>query len=232
MAQLNAGSLLEPGWPERRHEIVAWLERLDPDVVCLQEISEDPRTPDGATWLATQMPGASWHTHFDGRPFASEMWPDPELRFGSAVLSRWPIDEATYHPLPIDEEDDDAFARACRRSSPATSTPSRSPTRSGSSRRARRSTAGPPTARTRRGWRGEGPGHTQDWRGNRIADAMNIPRKRIDYVFVDDGFMREGSAGRVLRAELAFRGPLTGTLANDHAGLVVDVAWPQRPPLA
>ncbi len=58
---------------------------------------------------------------------------------------------------------------------------------------------------------------------------MNIPRKRIDYVFVGDGFMREGSAGRALRAELAFHEPLTGTLASDHAGLVVDVAWPQRP---
>src|SRR5690349_4716082 len=38
VAQLNAGSLLEPGWEQRRHEIVAWLDRLDPDVVCLQEI--------------------------------------------------------------------------------------------------------------------------------------------------------------------------------------------------
>ena len=38
VVQLNAGSLLEPGWDDRRHEIVAWLERLEPDVVCLQEI--------------------------------------------------------------------------------------------------------------------------------------------------------------------------------------------------
>ena len=38
VVQLNAGSLLEHGWEDRRHEIVAWLRRLDPDVVCLQEI--------------------------------------------------------------------------------------------------------------------------------------------------------------------------------------------------
>lgn len=34
---LNAASLVEPGWPERRRELLAWLDRLDPDLVCLQE---------------------------------------------------------------------------------------------------------------------------------------------------------------------------------------------------
>jgi endonuclease/exonuclease/phosphatase family metal-dependent hydrolase len=80
-------------------------------------------------------------------------------------------------------------------------------------------------------WRvaGDGPGYTQDWRVNPIAADLNIHRKRIDYVFVGDPFMREGGAGRVLSAELAFDTPLTGTLASDHTGLVVDIAWPQRP---
>jgi endonuclease/exonuclease/phosphatase family metal-dependent hydrolase len=33
-------------------------------------------------------------------------------------------------------------------------------------------------------WRvaGDGPGYTQDWRTNPIAAAMNVHRKRIDYV--------------------------------------------------
>ena len=44
VAQLNAGSLLEPDWPGRRLEIVAWLRRLDPDVVCLEEIWQDDNT--------------------------------------------------------------------------------------------------------------------------------------------------------------------------------------------
>jgi hypothetical protein len=34
----------------------------------------------------------------------------------------------------------------------------------------------------------------------------------------------------VLDAQLAFHEPLTGTVASDHSGLVVDVVWPDRPP--
>jgi hypothetical protein len=33
----------------------------------------------------------------------------------------------------------------------------------------------------------------------------------------------------VLSAELAFDASLTGRVASDHTGLVVDIAWPQRP---
>jgi endonuclease/exonuclease/phosphatase family metal-dependent hydrolase len=80
-------------------------------------------------------------------------------------------------------------------------------------------------------WRvaGDGPGYTQGWRVNPIAKALNVHRKRIDYVFVGDPFLRRDGAGRVVAAELAFHEPLTGTLASDHAGLVVDIAWPDRP---
>ena len=58
-------------------------------------------------------------------------------------------------------------------------------------------------------WRvaGDGPGLTQDWRTNPIAAAMNVHRKRIDYVFVGDPFLRDGErragarrGGRVRRA--------------------------------
>ena len=61
------------------------------------------------------------------------------------------------------------------------------------------------------------------WRSNPIASAMNVNRKRIDYVFVGDPFQRTGNAGRILSAELAFHEPLTGVQASDHAGLVVEV---------
>jgi endonuclease/exonuclease/phosphatase family metal-dependent hydrolase len=71
------------------------------------------------------------------------------------------------------------------------------------------------------------PGFTQDWRTNPVYAPMNLPPKRIDYVFVGDPFRRK--AGRVLSAELAFHEPLTGTLASDHFGLCVDIRWPQRP---
>ena len=38
IVQLNAGTVLEPEWDRRRAEVVAWIERLAPDVVCLEEI--------------------------------------------------------------------------------------------------------------------------------------------------------------------------------------------------
>ena len=285
---LNAGSLLEPHWDRRRHEIVAWLERLEPDVVCLQEIWSDDNTADAATWIAEQMPAAGWHHHFDGRSFGERLWPDPNLRFGSAVLSRWPIDDADCHALPIDEDDDDPFVRhvpwellhvqtagldvfSCHLAAAPTQGRHRrkqvlrideivsgvvgapAPVAPGERREGM-----PPilcgdfnaepesdeirflssltvlegrTTYYQDAWRvaGEGPGFTQDWRDNPIAESMNIPRKRIDYVFVGDPFLRQGGAGRVLHAGLAFHEPLTGILASDHVGLVVDVRWPQRP---
>jgi len=288
VVQLNAGTLLEPGWPERRHEVVAWLDRLQPDVVCLQEIWEAPNQPNTAGWIVEQMSDAGWHWCFEGRPFADGLWPDPELRFGSAVLSRWPIDEAVYHPLPVADPSDPIVAGvpwellhvrtagldvfSCHLAAAPRDAPHRrlqvlaideiitaargeldAPARPGKRR------PGMPailcgdfnsepdsdeirflcslteldgrTTFYQDAWRvaGEGPGYTQDWRTNRIAASLNIHRKRIDYVFVGDPFLREGDAGRVLSAELAFHEPLTGTLASDHAGLVVEIAWPDRP---
>ena len=44
-----------------------------------------------------------------------------------------------------------------------------------------------------------------------------------------DPFLRRGNAGRVLSAALAFHEPITGILASDHCGLVVDIVWPDRP---
>lgn len=288
VVQLNAGSLLEPGWDERRYEVVAWLEHLEPDVVCLQEIWEDERTANSAGWIAEHVAGVDWHWRFGGAPFGPAVWPEPSLRFGSAVLSRWPIDDATYHRLPVLEADDpfvaavpwellhvktaglDVFAchlaaaprhadhrrlqvlaidelvTAARAGLDATPPPGQ------------RRDAMPPilcgdfnaepdadeirflcslavldgrTAFYQDAWRvaGDGAGYTQDWRSNEIAASLNVHRKRIDYVFVGDPFLRRGGAGRVLDARLAFHEPRTGLLASDHAGLVVDVVWPDRP---
>lgn len=212
----------------------------------------------------------------------------PDLLFGSAVLSRWPVDAAQHHVLPT-VEDPDPFVHdvpwellhvstagldvfACHLA-PA-------PTH-GVHRRAQvlaivdiveaarvgkdpmpapgQRVDGMPavlcgdfnaepdsdeirflssltvldgrTAFFQDAWRvaGDGPGLTQDWRSNAIADRMNVHRKRIDYVFVGNPFARRGRAGRVLAAELAFHERLTGVDASDHFGLVVDVVWPDRP---
>lgn len=102
VVQLNAGSLLEPEWDRRRHELLAWLDRLDPDVVCLQEVWEDGTTPNTAGWLVEHA-GATWHWCFGGFPFPEQLWADRTMRFGSAILSRWPIDHHELVALPVDD---------------------------------------------------------------------------------------------------------------------------------
>jgi endonuclease/exonuclease/phosphatase family metal-dependent hydrolase len=101
IAQLNAGSLLEPGWAERRHEVVAWLRRLQADVVCLEEVWEDGTNENTAAWLVAAAGDLRYHHVFGGSPFDAALWPDQSMRFGSAVLSRWPIERSAYHRLPV-----------------------------------------------------------------------------------------------------------------------------------
>jgi len=288
IVQLNAGSLLEPGWNERRHEIVAWLVHLRPDVICLQEVWEDEHTPNTAGWIAGELADDDWHWGFGGRPFVPSLWPDPGLRFGSAILSRWPIDATAYHALPV-LDDDDPFVHgipwellhARTAGLDVFSCHLAAPPQHGLHRRqqvlaideviraarADLDTMGPPghvrdamppilcgdfnaepdsdeirflcsltvlegrTTYYQDAWRvaGAGPGYTEEWRINPIAASLNVPRKRVDYVFVGDPFLRRGAAGRVVSAELAFHEPRTGIVASDHAGLVVDVIWPDRP---
>jgi endonuclease/exonuclease/phosphatase family metal-dependent hydrolase len=102
VATLNVGSLLEPAWDERRHEVVAWLDRIDADLVCLQEVWWDAATPSTAGWIVEHTPTDRWHRAEGGFPFPSDLWPDPSLRFGSAILSRWPIDQDHLVALPLD----------------------------------------------------------------------------------------------------------------------------------
>ena len=86
--QLNAGTVLEPEWDRRRDEIVAWIRRLAPDVVCLEEIHASGTGPSTAHWIADEL-GAPWRAMFGGAPFGPGFSDDPALRFGSAVLSRF-----------------------------------------------------------------------------------------------------------------------------------------------
>jgi endonuclease/exonuclease/phosphatase family metal-dependent hydrolase len=98
---LNAGSLFEPDWPGRRAEQVAWLDELDADVVCLQEVWQDDATPCSTEWLVDHT-AADWHWTFGGFPFPPELGSKPDLLFGSAILSRWPIEHEELIPLPVD----------------------------------------------------------------------------------------------------------------------------------
>jgi endonuclease/exonuclease/phosphatase family metal-dependent hydrolase len=276
VVQLNAGSLLEPGWPQRRHEIVAWIDRLAPDIVCLQEIWEDATNANTAAWLVDRLGADTWHWCFGGFAFPPELWPDDSMRFGSAVLSRWPIDRHELIGLPVDSAAADAMWRlqlellhartagidvfsvhlapppeqayhrvrqvvalddeVRRRHDPTSALP---PVICGDfnaepdSEEIRYLTAAAVVdGRTpwyQDAWRVAGP-ETGGWTqhpANPMYAPLGIPRKRIDYVFVGNPFGRRG--GLVTRADLAFHEPMTGTFASDHFGLVVDVAWNDRP---
>ncbi len=287
VVQLNAGSLIEPGWDDRRYEIAAWLTRLDPDVVCLQEIWESETTGNTAGWLVDQLEPGRWHWTFGGGEIGQPYAKDQGSLFGSAILSRWPIDHEHYRALPLATKPDASVTQVPwellhveTAGLDIFSTHLAPAPQHGDHRRVqvlaidafireirgnkdqlvpgRRRTEMPPilcgdfnaepdsdeirfltsltmldghTTFYQDAWRlaGEGPGYTQDWRTNRIAASLNVHKKRIDYVFVGDPFLRKGSAGRLLNAALAFDTALTGVLASDHAGLVADIVWPAKP---
>lgn len=287
---INVGSLLEPGWDDRRHEVAAWIDRLDPDVVAMQETWGDADNDNTGEWVAEASEG-TWHVASGGGPFDEALWKDQSMRFGSTIMSRWPIDEANYHRLGVAETEEGSFvgrvpwelfhvatAGLDVYSTHLVSAPkdllhrrvqvveidriikeSRG-TKDDMVRFGERRQHMPPIlcgdfnaepdsdeirflsgltpidgAATfyQDAWRvagDSGPGHTQDWRVNPQAARLNVHRKRIDYVFVGDGFLREGSAGRVLSAEVGLHRSLTGdVIASDHCGLSVEIAWPTRP---
>ncbi|HEX2063274.1 MAG TPA: endonuclease/exonuclease/phosphatase family protein [Acidimicrobiales bacterium] len=92
---LNIWNLSGP-WEERRGEIVAWLDEVEPDVVCLQEVvqSEDQ---DQAEWLADAA-AVDYHVAFGGSlDFGGG-------QFGNAVLSRWTVEESHNAQLPYDAD--------------------------------------------------------------------------------------------------------------------------------
>ncbi|MGI8792138.1 MAG: endonuclease/exonuclease/phosphatase family protein [Acidimicrobiales bacterium] len=94
---LNIWNLAGP-WRDRRQEIVAWINRLEPDAICLQEVMDDG-TRSTAGWLAEHADG-EWHQVFGG---SSVRWA-PEQRFGNSVLTREPITDSASYELPYDED--------------------------------------------------------------------------------------------------------------------------------
>lgn len=89
---LNCWNVSGP-WKQRREEIVEWLRRLEPDIVCLQEILGDADgTRNTARWLAER---AGFPAVAVGGVEAR-----PGVIFGNAVLSRRPIDHEAVHELP------------------------------------------------------------------------------------------------------------------------------------
>lgn len=80
-------------WEARRPSIAATLARLDADVICLQEVWAD-ETVGFAEELAT---GLGFHQAYGSRLEVGG------VRFGNAVLSRWPITTTDVLALPATE---------------------------------------------------------------------------------------------------------------------------------
>ena len=286
VVQLNIGSLFEPDWKQRRNEIVAWMNELDPDVACFQEASTRGSAESTAHWIAERL-DTPMYCEFGGHVLDFDAPQLQGILFGSAVLSRWPLANPVCHRLPVADTDSMTaripweLVHVETAGLDVFSTHLAAPPSDGhhrvlqvsaieevirESRVGKDDLGGFGTRRTampavlcgdfnsepesdemrflagltqidakttffQDAWKiaGTGPGYTQDWRDNALAASLNIHRKRIDYVWVGDAFMREGDAGRVLSAELAFHVPRTGIVASDHRGLVVDIVWPTKP---
>jgi endonuclease/exonuclease/phosphatase family metal-dependent hydrolase len=93
---------LEGGWRDRRVEIVRWLDRLDPDLVCLQEVVDDGAGRNQAEWLADAASGTR-HVAYGACGDLGE-----GRSFGNAVLSRWAIESTTCTKLPGGHDRGDA----------------------------------------------------------------------------------------------------------------------------
>lgn len=102
---LNIGSLFEPDWDERRHEVVAWIHQSSPDIICLQEVirSSDSNV---AQWIVDAL-ADDRHFVMGGYRFGSHGEADENFRFGSAVISRWPIDDMHLWSLSTADDPDD-----------------------------------------------------------------------------------------------------------------------------
>ena len=90
-------------WEERRPAIAATIERLDPDVACLQEVW----AADGTSFAAELADRLGFH-----HAYASRIDIDG-VGFGNAVISRWPITTTDSLPLPAPEDADEL--RTCLR---------------------------------------------------------------------------------------------------------------------
>ncbi len=90
-------------WEARRPAIAATLARLDADIVCLQEVWAD----EAVSFAAELADGLGFH-----HTYGSQLDHDG-VRFGNAVLSRWPITAEEVLSLPA--PDDANELRTCVR---------------------------------------------------------------------------------------------------------------------
>ncbi len=90
-------------WEARRRPIAETIARLDPDVVCLQEVWADAEVE-----LSAELADGLGFHHVYGSRLEYD-----GVRFGNAVLSRWPITGSDVLPLPATEGTEES--RTCVR---------------------------------------------------------------------------------------------------------------------
>jgi beta-glucosidase len=226
-------------WPARRVQIVRELQRLQADVIALQEVIENDRVPNQARWLAEQL-GYHWY-------FASTDAPGSRTRYGNGLLTRHRILARGQKRLrPMDDSRTAAFLRIDLQGRPVNVyvTHLHWTEDGGAIRKVQlddlseylAATAGrfpslvagdfnsaadsPELGALRRGfvdaWSGLHPG-VGGVEGSTLNPAYHAPR-RIDHVF----FQRD--AFRPLSATLLFEEPdQRGIWASDHRGVLVSL---------
>ena len=80
-------------WSERAKRIREWIDRLDPDLIGLQEVLRGSRLDQ----LGELLEGRGYHTAWSK---ATDFWEDSALGFGNAVAARWPLAETAELELP------------------------------------------------------------------------------------------------------------------------------------
>jgi endonuclease/exonuclease/phosphatase family metal-dependent hydrolase len=85
-------------WEQRWAPIVQTLRAADPDLIALQEVWEEGDRNQAAE-LAEAL-GDYHHVY-------AHRWEGAEVKFGNAVLSRWPIDGHEWRPLPAPADEDE-----------------------------------------------------------------------------------------------------------------------------
>lgn len=85
-------------WLERASKITETLQRLDPDVVCLQEVW----TADGRTQADDLAEGLGLHAVFDRTRMPNVEPESGADGLGMAVLGRWSVLDRQRHDLPTD----------------------------------------------------------------------------------------------------------------------------------
>jgi endonuclease/exonuclease/phosphatase family metal-dependent hydrolase len=83
-------------WRERERGIVATLERLQPDLVGLQEVWGE----EGMTQAGVIAERLGMHAAFEPTSIPPPADDHPDVEMGIAVLSRWPILQVRRHRLP------------------------------------------------------------------------------------------------------------------------------------